>query len=66
MLPLFVAQYLQIIKRERSGWIMWGITNLAAVWMWVGVGQPQVAIMYIAFTVNSIRGYVNWTDLAKV
>ncbi len=60
-----VAQYLQIIKRKRVGWALWAITNIVGVYIWLGVGQPQIAIMYLVFTINSIRGYLNWGKLAE-
>lgn len=60
-----VAQYLQIIKRKRSGWLLWAATNLVGVYIWFGVAQPQIAIMYFVFTVNSLRGYINWNQLSK-
>lgn len=55
-----IAQYQQIVKRKRSSWILWGITNVVGIVIWTGVGVPQVAIMYLVFSINSVRGYVNW------
>lgn len=57
-----VAQYLQIIKRKRSSWILWGVTNAVGVVIWMGVGVPQMAIMYTVFLLNSARAYVNWSE----
>lgn len=59
-----VAQVLQM-RRERLSWVLWGATNIIGVVIWMGVGQPQMAIMYTCFTLNSIRGYWNWTELAE-
>lgn len=56
-----VAQALQM-RRERSSWILWGLTNVVGVAIWLGVGQPQMAVMYSVFSLNSIRGYVNWSE----
>lgn len=54
-----VAQTMQM-KRMRNSWLLWGLTNLIGIIIWMGVGVPQMAIMYTVFTVNSIRGYINW------
>ncbi|MDO4670953.1 MAG: nicotinamide riboside transporter PnuC [Aerococcus sp.] len=54
-----VAQVLQM-RRNRGGWILWIITNVIGVYIWFGVGQPQMAIMYLVFTLNALRGLVNW------
>lgn len=54
-----VAQVMQM-KRMRASWLLWCLTNVIGIVIWMGVGVPQMAIMYSVFTVNSIRGYVNW------
>lgn len=57
-----VAQYLQIIKRKRSSWILWGMTNLIGIIIWLGVGVPQMSVMYAVFALNSVRGFINWSE----
>lgn len=54
-----VAQTMQM-KRMRNSWLLWCLTNVVGVIIWLGVGVPQMAIMYTVFSVNSIRGYINW------
>lgn len=54
-----VAQTLQM-RRNRSSWILWGLTNIVGIIIWLGVGQPQMAVMYFCFTLNSVRGWINW------
>lgn len=56
-----IAQVMQM-RRNRNSWILWGLTNVVGVYIWLGVGVPQMAIMYLVFTMNSVRGYVNWSD----
>lgn len=58
-----VAQVLQM-RRERVSWILWLATNAIGVFIWLGVGQPQMATMYFVFSLNSIRGFVNWSRVA--
>lgn len=54
-----VAQTMQM-KRMRNSWLLWALTNIVGIIIWLGVGVPQMAIMYTVFTVNSIRGFINW------
>ena len=57
-----VAQYLQKIERKRFGWVLWAITNLVGIRLWFKLGNTQMAVMYAVFTLNSIRGYLNWSE----
>ena len=57
-----VAQYLQKIERKRFGWVLWAITNLVGIRLWLKLGNTQLAVMYAIFTLNSIRGYLNWSE----
>ena len=57
-----VAQYLQKIERKRFGWVLWAITNLIGIRIWFKLGNTQLAVMYAVFTLNSIRGYMNWSE----
>ncbi|MGP6145880.1 nicotinamide riboside transporter PnuC [Jeotgalibaca sp. A122] len=54
-----VAQVMQM-RRNRHSWWLWGVTNVIGIVIWLGVGQPQMAIMYLCFALNSVRGWVNW------
>lgn len=54
-----VAQVMQM-RRNRHSWWLWGVTNVIGIVIWLGVGQPQMAIMYLCFALNSIRGWNNW------
>ena len=57
-----VAQYLQKIERKRVGWVLWLITNVIGIVIWYRLGNVQLAVMYAIFTLNSIRGYLNWSE----
>lgn len=56
-----VAQVLQM-RRQRASWILWLVTNLVGIYIWIGVGVPQMAVMYTVFALNSVRGYINWSE----
>lgn len=56
-----VAQYMQKIKRQRASWYLWGITNLIGIVLWWDINPIQSA-MYTAFLLNTVRGYINWSE----
>lgn len=57
-----VAQYLQKVERKRIGWVLWFITNVIGVVIWYRLENMQMAVMYSVFTLNSVRGYLNWSE----
>lgn len=57
-----VAQYLQKVERKRAGWVLWVITNVIGIVIWYELGNAQMAVMYSVFTLNAIRGYLNWSE----
>lgn len=56
-----VAQYMQKISRQRASWYLWGITNLIGIVLWWDINPIQSA-MYTAFLLNTVRGYINWSE----
>ena len=57
-----VAQYLQKVERKRIGWVLWFVTNVIGVVIWYRLENMQMAVMYSVFTLNSVRGYLNWSE----
>lgn len=57
---------LMMVKRYREQWIWWIVIDLINICMWTVVGNWSMVAMYIAWTVNCIYGWVNWTKLNKV
>lgn len=57
-----VAQYLQKVERKRIGWVLWFITNVIGIVIWYRLENMQMAVMYSVFTLNSVRGYLNWSE----
>lgn len=62
-----MAVFAQIlmVRRYREQWIWWIVIDLLNIWMWAVVGNWSMVAMYIAWTVNCIYGWVNWTKLNK-
>lgn len=57
---------LMMVKRYREQWIWWIVIDLINIWMWAVVGNWSMVAMYLAWTVNCIYGWINWTKLNKV
>lgn len=55
------AEYMQKVKRQRASWWLWGITNLIGIYMWWDINPIQSG-MYVAFLLNTVRGYINWSE----
>ncbi|MEG7366015.1 nicotinamide riboside transporter PnuC [Aerococcus tenax] len=55
-----IAQYMQLVQRKRSSWILWLITNVISLYIFMMQGVPQIAIMYFVFSLNACRGWLNW------
>lgn len=57
-----VAQYMQKVERKRASWYLWLATNLMGIVIWLSVDNVQLAVMYGIFTLNSVRGLMNWSE----
>ena len=44
----------------KEQWILWFILDVVQTIMYFVIGQPIMAIMYIAWTINCIYGWYNW------
>jgi nicotinamide mononucleotide transporter len=60
-----VAQFLMIF-RYREQWIWWVVIDIICIIMWFSVGNWSMVAMYIAWTINAIYGWYNWSKLNKV
>lgn len=55
-----------MVKRYREQWIWWLAIDLFCVKMWFVAGNWSMVAMYVAWTVNCIYGWVNWSKLNKI
>lgn len=51
--------------RYREQWAMWIIINVTSIVMFIILKNWSMVTMYIAWTINAIYGWLNWTKLAK-
>lgn len=56
---------LLMMKRYREQWVWWLAVNLFCIKLWGTAGNWTMVAMYIAWTINCIYGWVNWTKLTK-
>ena len=56
---------IMMVRRYREQWVWWIVIDVLNIWMWGVVGNWSMVAMYIAWTVNCIYGWINWTKLNK-
>ena len=59
-----IAQIL-MIKGYREQWVWWLAINILCLIMWARVGNYSMVAMYIAWILNCIYGWINYTKLNK-
>lgn len=63
---LAIFAQLLMIKRYREQWIWWILIDIICIKMWIVAGNTSMVVMYIAWTINCIYGWYNWSKLNKV
>ena len=58
------AQFM-MVRRYREQWIWWLVIDVLCIKMWFVAGNWSMVAMYIAWTINCIYGWVNWSKLNK-
>ena len=56
---------IMMVKRYREQWVWWILIDIFCIKMWFVAGNWSMVAMYIAWTVNCIYGWYNWTKLNK-
>ena len=62
---LAVIAQLLMVWRYREQWIMWIIIDVSSLIMFIILGQWSMVTMYVAWTINAIYGWYNWSKLNK-
>lgn len=50
----------------KEQWILWFVLDVIQTILYFVIGQPMMAVMYIAWTINTIYGYINWTSRERI
>ena len=56
---------LLMVRRYREQWIWWFVIDVFCIKLWWVAGNWSMVAMYIAWTANTIYGWVNWSKLNK-
>ena len=56
---------LLMVRRYREQWIWWFVIDVFCIKLWLVAGNWSMVAMYIAWTVNCIYGWYNWSKLNK-
>jgi nicotinamide mononucleotide transporter len=56
---------LLMVRRYREQWLWWLVIDILCIKMWFVAGNWSMVAMYIAWTINCIYGWVNWSKEAK-
>lgn len=60
-----VFAQLMMVKRYREQWPWWMVLNIICVVMWYRAGNWSMVAMYIAWIINCVYGWLNWSKLNK-
>ena len=50
----------------KEQWILWFVLDVIQTILYFVIGQPMMAVMYIAWTINTIYGYICWIKTSKL
>ena len=56
-----VFAQLLMVRRYREQWIWWIMIDLFCIKLWFVAGNWSMVAMYIAWTINCIYGWINWS-----
>ena len=59
------AQF-HMIWRFREQWVWWLAIDIICTIMWFNAGNWSMVAMYIAWTINALYGWYNWSKLNKI
>lgn len=65
-----VVAMIILARRAIEQWILWIFVDILTVIMWIiairqGAGDITILVMWIAYLINAIYGYINWLKLLK-
>ena len=60
-----VFAQLLMVWRYREQWIWWFVIDVFCIKLWWVAGNWSMVAMYVAWTANTIYGWINWSKLNK-
>lgn len=62
---LAIFAQILMIRRYREQWLWWLIIDVLCIKLWWVAGNWSMVAMYVAWTINCIYGWYNWTKLNR-
>ncbi len=62
---LAVIAQLLMVWRYREQWAIWIVIDVTSLIMFILLGQWFMVAMYVAWTINAVYGWYNWTKLTN-
>ena len=62
---LAIFAQILMVRRYREQWIWWIVIDVLCIKMWFIAGNWSMVAMYVAWTINCIYGWYNWSKLEK-
>jgi nicotinamide mononucleotide transporter len=62
---LAVIAQLLMVWRYREQWAIWVVIDISSLIMFILLSNWSMVVMYIAWTLNAVYGWYNWTKLNK-
>lgn len=56
---------LMMVRRYREQWIWWLVIDVFCIKLWWVAGNWSMVAMYVAWTINCVYGWYNWSKLNK-
>lgn len=63
---LAVIAQLLMVWRYREQWAIWILIDVSSLIMFIILGQWSMIAMYVAWTINAVYGWINWSKLNKI
>ena len=57
---------LLMVRRYREQWVWWFVIDIFCIKLWWVAGNWSMVAMYVAWTANTVYGFINWSKLNKV
>ena len=62
---LAIFAQLMMVWRYREQWLWWLVIDVLCMKMWFVAGNWSMFAMYVAWTINCVYGWMNWSKLNK-
>ncbi|WP_210364035.1 nicotinamide riboside transporter PnuC [Bacillus sp. REN3] len=69
---LSISAQILMLKRYAEQWALWISVNVLSIILWIGAlvttggNDLSMLVMWSAFLVNSIYGYINWSKMSRL